>query len=70
MLNKSMELNFSISYADWLTRMGMALLLFLFVFGTSLTVNAQDETPEDVRAKQAYALGVTAYVWGYPMVVM
>lgn len=70
MLTKSMKLNFSKSYADWLTRMGMALLLFLFVFGTSLTANAQDETPEDVKAKQAYALGVTAYVWGYPMVVM
>ena len=55
-----MKLNFSISYADWLTRMGMALLLFLVVFGTSLQVNAQEET--DVRAKQAYALGVTAYV--------
>jgi len=27
-------------------------------------------TPDEARAKQAYALGVQAYLWGYPMVVM
>jgi DNA sulfur modification protein DndE len=27
-------------------------------------------TPDDAKAKQAYALGVQAYLWGYPMVVM
>jgi hypothetical protein len=27
-------------------------------------------TPDDARAKQAYALGVQAYIWGYPMVLM
>ena len=27
-------------------------------------------SPDDARAKQAYALGVQAYIWGYPMVVM
>ena len=27
-------------------------------------------TPNDAKAKQAYALGVQAYIWGYPMVVM
>jgi hypothetical protein len=27
-------------------------------------------TPDEATAKQAYALGVQAYIWGYPMVVM
>ena len=27
-------------------------------------------TPEEAKAKQAYAIGVQAYIWGYPMVVM
>jgi hypothetical protein len=27
-------------------------------------------TPDEARTKQAYALGVQAYIWGYPMVVM
>lgn len=27
-------------------------------------------TPDEAKAKQAYALGVQAYLWGYPMVVM
>ena len=27
-------------------------------------------TPDEAKAKQAYALGVQAYIWGYPMVVM
>ena len=26
--------------------------------------------PDDAKAKQAYAIGVQAYIWGYPMVVM
>jgi hypothetical protein len=26
--------------------------------------------PDEAKAKQAYALGATAYIWGYPMVVM
>ncbi len=31
---------------------------------------AQDKlTPDEAKAKQAYALGVQAYIWGYPMVV-
>ena len=27
-------------------------------------------SPDEAKAKQAYALGVQAYLWGYPMVVM
>ena len=27
-------------------------------------------SPDEAKAKQAYALGVQAYIWGYPMVVM
>ena len=36
-------------------------------------VMAQDKdgtrTPDEAKAKQAYAIGVQAYIWGYPMVV-
>jgi len=36
--------------------------------------NAQDKpstlSPDEANAKQAYAIGVQAYIWGYPMVVM
>ena len=48
-----------------------ALILVLAV-----PASAQDKTkespmtPEEAKAKQAYALGVQAYLWGYPMVVM
>ncbi len=44
----------------------------MFVFVTSAWA-AQDKpalTSADAKAKQAYALGVQAYIWGYPMVVM
>jgi hypothetical protein len=44
----------------------------MFVFTTSAWA-AQDKpalAPADASAKQAYALGVQAYIWGYPMVVM
>jgi len=43
-----------------------ALLLVLTV-----PAYAQDTTtPGDAKSKQAYAFGVSAYLWGYPMVVM
>jgi hypothetical protein len=45
------------------------LALFMAVLLLSTSVNAQDKASEDAKAKQAYALGVTAYIWGYPMVV-
>ena len=49
----------------------LLVLLFLFVF--SISSNAQSSTtltPDEAKAKQAYSLGVTAYIWGYPVVVM
>jgi hypothetical protein len=46
--------------------LSLALLL-----GLSAPTSAQDTmTPDEAKAKQAHALGTTAYVWGYPMVVM
>jgi len=48
---------------------GTALML-----GALTNTSAQDKkialTPDEAEAKQAYALGVQAYIWGYPMVVM
>jgi hypothetical protein len=41
---------------------------------TSSTAFAQGAkstlSPDEAKAKQAYALGIQAYIWGYPMVVM
>jgi DNA sulfur modification protein DndE len=41
---------------------------------SATTLFAQDKkstlSPDDATAKLAYALGVQAYIWGYPMVVM
>jgi hypothetical protein len=45
------------------------LLLFTAVLFKSAPIKAQDTAADDAKAKQAYALGVTAYIWGYPMVV-
>ena len=44
-------------------------MLLLFSMG----LVAQDSptiTADQAKAKQAYSLGVTAYLWGYPMVIM
>ena len=41
----------------------------LLMFGSSASAQ-QTLTPDQAKAKQAYALGVQAYIWGYPMVVM
>ncbi len=40
-------------------------------FATTACAKQEQETvmPSDVASKQAYALGVSAYIWGYPMVV-
>jgi hypothetical protein len=46
----------------------LALMLTVLLFSTSSI--AQDKADEDAKAKQAYALGVTAYLWGSPMVTM
>jgi hypothetical protein len=52
-----------------------AVLLFALALGCVSNAGAQAgkndaQTPDDAKAKQAYALGVQAYLWGYPMVVM
>ncbi len=46
------------------------LMMILAVLTLSTPMYAQDKATEDATAKQAYALGVTAYLWGYPLVVM
>jgi len=50
------------------------LCLMSLVFGIGVATAAQKDksslTPDEAKAKQAYALGVQAYIWGYPMVVM
>jgi hypothetical protein len=42
--------------------------------GFAVPASAKDPAsalpPDEAKAKQAYALGVQAYIWGYPMVVM
>ena len=51
-----------------------AALLAVLVFGLTTTASAQKEktslTPDEAKSQQAYALGIQAYIWGYPMVVM
>jgi hypothetical protein len=50
------------------------VLLAVLALGLTATASAQTDkgalTPDEAMAKQAYALGVQAYLWGYPMVVM
>jgi len=45
------------------------VLLAVLILGFVATASAQKDMDE-AKAKQAYALGVQAYLWGYPMVVM
>ena len=46
-------------------------LLVLAITGPSLAADAKKGiSADEAKAKQAYALGVQAYIWGYPMVVM
>ncbi len=51
------------------TKISALIMLLLFSMGCvaqdSPTIKA-----DQVKAKQAYALGVTAYLWGYPLVIM
>ena len=51
-----------------------AVLCATLMLGLSATAIATEKkaalTPDEAKAKQAYALGVQAYIWGYPMVVM
>jgi len=50
------------------------VLCTALVLGLTTTAMAAEKnavlTPDEAIAKQAYALGVQAYIWGYPMVVM
>ena len=52
----------------------VAVLCSALMLGLSATTIAAEKkaalTPNEAKAKQAYALGVQAYIWGYPMVVM
>ena len=45
------------------------VLSALLMFASSASAQ-QTLTSDQAEAKQAYALGVQAYIWGYPMVVM
>ena len=51
-----------------------AVLITVLMLGLTATASAQKDkpalSPDEAKAKQAYALGVQAYIWGYPMVVM
>ena len=48
--------------------------ILIVLLGLVTTASAQKDkpslSPDEAKAKQAYALGVQAYLWGYPMVVM
>ena len=54
--------------------MSKSILLAALLFGLAAPACAQAKggkaIPGDAKAKQAYAMGVQAYIWGYPMVVM
>jgi hypothetical protein len=50
----------------------ITLLLLASILFTTVTIAAQNKDalkPDEAKAKQAYAIGVSAYIWGYPMVV-
>jgi hypothetical protein len=50
---------------------GIVLIAALAIVAAASAQNAKPApSPDEAKAKQAYALGVQAYVWGYPMVVM
>jgi hypothetical protein len=57
-----------------ITAKAKPVLLLALMLGFAATAFAQDKgdtmTPDEARAKQAYAMGIQAYIWGYPMVVM
>jgi hypothetical protein len=58
-------------YIYYISRFICSFLLLLSLGFVISIAQAQDKiTPDEAKAKQAYALGVQAYIWGYPMVVM
>ena len=48
--------------------------ILILSLGLAASASAQKDkptmSPDEAKSKQAYALGVQAYLWGYPMVVM
>jgi DNA sulfur modification protein DndE len=53
------------------TLLGAVLAACVALAGTAIATDKKDTlTPDEAKAKQAYSLGVQAYIWGYPMVVM
>ena len=59
---------------NFLNKLVSILVCSTLVMGLQSPAVAADTpaalTPDEAVAKQAYALGVQAYIWGYPMVVM
>jgi len=53
------------------TTLASLFLLCSMLFTTVIFATEKEGalTPDEAKAKQAYALGVQAYIWGYPMVV-
>lgn len=47
-----------------------ALVLVLTATAFAAAKDKPALSPDEAKAKQAYAIGVQAYIWGYPMVVM
>jgi hypothetical protein len=45
------------------------LCSMLFASGAFAAEKKAAMKPDEAKAKQAYAIGVSAYIWGYPMVV-
>ena len=56
------------------SKINIGLFLVTLILGTGIVTAAGQKkttlTVDEAKAKQAYALGVQAYIWGYPMVVM
>ena len=52
-------------------RTPIAILLSCLLLGLARMAIADDAlSPDEAKSKQTYALGIQAYLWGYPMVVM
>ncbi len=57
-------------FANVTTTAICSALMLAVVTNASAQKGKPSLTPDEAKAKQAYALGVQAYLWGYPMVVM
>lgn len=47
-----------------------AVMMLALATSQGMAEDAKQMSADEAKAKQAYALGVQAYIWGYPMVVM